>query len=292
LARFNSVKLPQLHRFYMNTISRGMKIVRNDGVLAFLRAILRFVYWNLGIRRTYLVIRHKINGKSTKVIVENSSVTLSTTTYSEFERFYELKGEREILSDIISETSDGDIFYDVGANVGLYSCLVGSAVSNHQIYSFEPHPVNAEALESNLKLNNINGTVFQLAISNEEGTFELSSEGTEAGLGEHSLDTSSSESTVSVSVRRLDKLRKEYNMPVPTIVKIDVEGAELDVIRGAADTFSDPHCKTLYCEVHPDRMKKFGGSQAELKSQLVNFGFDVETIDQKLGSRIILKATK
>ncbi len=276
----------------MKILSRGVEIFHNKGFLELARAICRFVYWNLGIRKLYIIIRHKINGKNTKVTVGHSSATLLTTTYSEFERFYNLKGERENLTDIVSETSEEDVFYDIGANVGLYSCLVGSAVENCQIYSFEPHPINVEALKSNIKLNNINATIFQLAISDEEGIFELSSEGAEAGLGEHSLDTSGSESTVSVTVRRLDDLRKEHDIPVPTIVKIDVEGAELDVIKGATETFSHRNCKTLYCEVHPDRIKKFGGSQAEVKDQLVNLGFDLDIVDQEVGGRIMIKATK
>ncbi len=276
----------------MTLLSRGIEIFRHEGILALFLAALRFVYWNLGARRIYLTIRYKMNDENTKVSIENSSAILSTTTYAEFERFHNLKGERENLSDIILETSDEDVFYDIGANVGLYSCLVGSAVSNCQIYSFEPHPLNIESLETNLKLNNINGTIFQLAVSNEEGTFDFSSEGTEAGLGEHSLDTSGSESTVSVTVRQLDNLRKEYNIPVPTIVKIDVEGAELDVIRGAKNTFSHPECKTLFCEVHPDRIKKFGGSYAEIKYQLADLGFNLETVDREVGGRIMVKATK
>lgn len=276
----------------MSTFQRGLKILRTRGLLGFLKATIRFIYWDLRVRNAYLRFRHKLSGQTTRVNVRNISVTLSTTTYAEFERFYDLKGERETLSDVLSEMSSDDVFFDIGANVGLYSCFVGSAVSGAQVYSFEPHPTNIDALKKNLEMNSINSTIFQLALSDEEGTFELASEGSEAGLGEHSLNTEGSSTTVTVTVRQLDDLRDEYEIPVPTMVKIDVEGAELDVIKGATETFSDPNCKIIYCEVHPGRIETFGGTYDKLKNELADLGFEIETADQEIGGRIMVKAKK
>lgn len=276
----------------MKTIRRGIEILRTDGFVSFLRSLLRFIYWNLGIRSTYITIRHKLSGANTDVTIGSTSATLSVTTYAEFERFYDLKGERETLSDVLSEISEDDVFYDIGANVGLYSCLIGSDPSDCHIYLFEPHPTNVEALRQNLELNSINADIFQLALSDEEGTVELSSKGSEAGLGEHSLDTTESESTIPVTVRRLDTIRDEHNLPVPTVVKIDVEGAELNVLRGATETFSDPKCETIYCEVHPERVESFDGSYSEVQNQLIDLGFELAVLDREMGSRIMIKATK
>ena len=276
----------------MQIISRGIEILRNDGPLSFFRAILRFIYWNLGVRTANITLRYKMTGSTTAVTVENISANMFITTYAEFERFYDLKGEREILRDVLGQVSENDVFYDIGANVGLYSCMISSAIPKCEVYPFEPHPTNVEALKRNLQLNDIGGQIFQLALSDEEGEFELSSEGAEAGLGEHSLDTSGTGSTVPVTVRRLDDLRKDHDIPIPTVVKIDVEGAELDVIRGAKETFSDPNCKVIYCEVHPERIETFGGSYDELKDCLIDLGFALEILDQEVGKRIMIKATK
>ncbi len=276
----------------MHSLREGFRILRTEGLFSFLCAVLRFVYWNLGVRTAYLKLRHRVANSRTDVTIGNVSATLSTDTYAEFERFYDLKGEREILGDVLHQVSGDDVFYDIGANVGLYSCMIGSATPNCDVYPFEPHPTNVEALKRNLQLNKVDGPIFQLALSDEEGEFELSSEGAEAGLGEHSLDTSGSEPTVPVTVRRLDELREEHDIPVPTIVKIDVEGAELDVIRGAKETFSDPNCRTIYCEVHPDRIETFGGSYNELEDCLTDLGFALEILDREVGKRIMVKATK
>lgn len=276
----------------MNLIRQGIEILRSDGPLAFLRGILRFVYWNMGIRTGYLKLRHRISGHATDLRVGDQSVTMETRAYPEFERFYDLKGERETLTELTSDVLEGEVFYDIGANVGLYSCLVGSAEKNCDVYSFEPHPANVEALERNLLRNGVNSEIFRLALADEEGTVELSSEGSEAGLGEHSLDTTVAETTVTVEVKQLDTLRKEYDLPVPTLVKIDVEGAELDVIDGATETFSHPDCSTIYCEVHPKRIESFGGSYEALKNRLTDLGFHLELTGQDVGGRKIVKATK
>ncbi|MFP9059021.1 FkbM family methyltransferase [Natrialbaceae archaeon A-chndr2] len=217
---------------------------------------------------------------------------MAVTTYPEFERFYDLKNEKNVLEELLEEITDEDVFYDIGANVGLYSCFAGSKSPEGSVYSFEPHPVNVDALKKNLQLNDVDGTIFQMALSDEEGTFELSSEGSEAGLGEHSLNTTQSESTVSVTVRQLDSLRTEHDIPVPTIIKIDVEGAELDVLKGATETLSEPNCKTIYCEIHPGRIKAFGGSSEALRDHLSELGFEIEDLDREMGGRVMIKATK
>ncbi len=270
----------------MQPIREGLRILRTEGPFSFVRSILRFIYWNLGVRTIYLRLHHRFTNGRTEVTIGNVSATLSTDTYAEFERFYDLKGEREILEDVLQHISGDDIFYDIGANVGLYSCLIGSAVPDCDVYPFEPHPTNVEAMKQNLHINGIGGQIFQLALSNKEGEFELSSEGSEAGLGEHSLDTSGCDPTVPVTVRRLDKLREEYDIPVPTVVKIDVEGAELDVIMGAKETFSDPKCRTIYCEVHPNRIETFGGSCDELEDYLTKLGFSLEILDREVESEL------
>lgn len=276
----------------MQTIKRAIQILRTEGSVSFLLAVFRFVYWNLGIRTAYLTLRHKATDSQMDVTITNVTTTMAVTTYPEFERFYDLKSEKEILEDILDEIADDDVFYDIGANVGLYSCFVGSKSPEGSVYSFEPHPVNVDALKKNFQLNDVSGTIFQMALSDEEGTFELSSEGSKAGLGEHSLDTTQSESTVPVTVRQLDSLRTEHDIPVPTIIKIDVEGAELNVIKGATETLSKPNCKTIYCEIHPTRIKAFGGSSEELRDYLLGLGFEIENLDREMGERVMIKATK
>ena len=258
----------------MQPVQQGLKILGTEGLFSFLRAVCRFVYWNTGVRTAYLRVQHRVTGSRTDIKIGNVSATLSTDTYAEFERFYDLKGERKIIEDVVHQISENDVFYDIGANVGLDSCLIGSATENSEIYPFEPHPTNVESLKRNLQLNNVDCQIFQLALSDEEGEFELSSEGSEAGLGEHSLDTSGSESTVPVTVRQLDKLRKEQNIPIPTVVKIDVEGAEMNVLRGFKQSISN--CRVVYCEIHPQSLPNFDSTSEQVHDYFEQYDFVLE----------------
>lgn len=276
----------------MNLISRSVNILRNDGPIEFLYAVCRFIYYNLNIRTAYLKIRHQISGNKSVVSINKSTATMQTRTFSEYKRFYDLMGEEGILSDVLMEISSDDVFYDIGANVGLYSCMVGVAASDCDVLCFEPHPNNMRSLKENMEENSLTAEYFSLALANENSTLKLSSDNAEAGFGRHSLDTKDSSSTVAVDVRQLDSLRSDNKLPIPTVVKIDVEGAELEVIKGALDTFSNSRCRVIYCEVHPERMKSFGGNYDELRDCLRNLGFEIEIIDGNVGKYSMIKATK
>jgi len=273
----------------MQIIRQAIRILRTEGLFSFIRAVLRFVYWNLGFRTTYLKFFYKLSDSTKNITIGEISVEMSTNTYAEFERFYDLKGEQEVIEDVLTEVTSDDVFCDIGANVGLYSCFIGSVCA---VYSFEPHPTNMEALKQNLRRNNINAETYEVALSDEEGTFELASRGVDAGLGEHSLDSTSSEETVSVAVHQIDNFWSKNDIPVPSVVKIDVEGAELNVIDGGVKTFSDSKCETIYCEVHPDRITSFGGTYDDIKNRLNALGFDLKIMGSEMGDRIMIKATK
>lgn len=274
----------------MTLIRRGIDILLSEGPSAFAKSIVRYIYWNVGLRTAYLNIRHKLEGDTKQIEINGVSAKLLSSSFSEYERFYDLKGEREVLVDLTSKIQEKGVFYDIGANVGLYSCVVANAGCS--VYSFEPHPTNADRLRKNLELNKRTLAVFQLALSDKTGTLELASEGEEPGLGEHSLDTGMSGSNFSVTVNRLDDLRESEDIPPPNAVKIDVEGAELDVIRGAMETLSHPDCRLLYCEVHPEKIKNFEGSFKKVRNTLVDYGFEVDAIEEEIGDRIMLRADK
>jgi FkbM family methyltransferase len=125
----------------------------------------------------------------------------------------------------------GDVFYDIGANVGFYTLLASFSVgTSGKVFSFEPLPRNAGLLRRHLALNAIkNAQVFEAAVADVDGISRFSqshnnSEGRLAESGE-----------MSVKVIALDSLLD--SMPRPTHIKIDIEGAELRALQGAEKTF-------------------------------------------------------
>ncbi len=86
--------------------------------------------------------------------------------------------------------------------------------------------------------------------------------------------TATQQTTLQVPIHRGDSLEAEIIRP--TVVKIDVEGAELDVIQGMALALSRPECRAVFCEVHFSILEQNGSSLApiEIQSLLRQYGFD------------------
>lgn len=142
----------------------------------------------------------------------------------------------------------GQIVYDVGAWEGVFALFFARAVGTQgQVVAFEPNPRSAAQLRENVTLNCFqNVRLFEIALGEVEGQAYLHvPEGASARghLTEGKAGTA-------VPVRRLDTLIAAEGLPVPDFIKIDVEGAELAVLRGAQRTLV--RCRpTLLIEVHP-----------------------------------------
>lgn len=143
----------------------------------------------------------------------------------------------------------GDIVYDIGANIGFITVLAAKLVcpSGH-VYAFDPFPDHAKSVRRNAYLNSFDHvTVIESAVSDKKeqlwfntvskdaSTYHLSKERTAAGF--------------MVTTVVIDKLIEEDQLAIPTLVKIDVEGAEIRVLSGMMRTIRKHH-PTIQCEVH------------------------------------------
>jgi len=275
-----------------NVYSRARKLWRDQGPFELLKGVFRFFYWHTGIRDLNHRIRYQLVKNEIVITVGGIERSFIVESYTEFVRYYTLMNERKILEDLISELTQQDSFADIGANVGVYSVYADSQLNDNQIEAFEPHPANIQALNRNFDDNEIQARVHECALANQEGEFLLEPSGEDAGEGEHALTTDKSGSGIEVDVQTLDRVVTKGNASQPTVVKIDVEGAELDVIKGGRETLSSESCRLVYCEVHPDRLGDYGGSYEQLQKTLVEYGFELELISGSKDGYSTLKATK
>jgi len=160
----------------------------------------------------------------------------------------------DLQSFLSSTVKEGKIFYDVGANVGFFSLLAARLVGpNGRVISFEPLPDNLVNLRENMKRNrflNVKILPFALGAANEEQIFQVSERPTWGKLKSAGHDAPDKYlSDIKVPVRRLDDLIIDGVIPPPDFVKIDVEGAEVEVIEGAQETMTRYH-PTLIIELH------------------------------------------
>jgi len=194
-----------------------------------------------------------------EVIIQHKNISFSivATSANEIWRansFWEK--EPETISWLQTELQPDSVFWDVGANIGLYSLYGASFQPKCQIMAFEPESQNFASLCKNIFQNNFkNIDAFGLALSEKETEIsDLYVSSMEAGSAIHNIREKSpwakqeavfSQKTFSTSV---DALVIKYKIPPPTIVKIDVDGIEINILRGSLITLRNS-IKTLLIEL-------------------------------------------
>jgi FkbM family methyltransferase len=151
---------------------------------------------------------------------------------------------------MIERLKEGDVFIDIGANVGFYTLLASTLVGDTgQVHAFEPTPSTFKILAENQQ-GKKNIHLNQLAIGPQEGEAILADFGLlECGLNSMcilELEGIPSEK-ITVKTMTLDAYCKEKDI-APTMIKVDVEGFEFDVLKGAVETLANAQ-PTLLLEV-------------------------------------------
>jgi FkbM family methyltransferase len=163
--------------------------------------------------------------------------------------------EQKLFTDL---ELDDKVVFDVGAFEGLTTLLFARRA--RRVVSYEPNPRNAARLLHNLKLNDVhNVTVRQTAVGAAPGTAEIAWHSTRPGFskidevpsGASSQDHAAQHRKVAVTT--LDLELREAGLPVPDLIKIDVEGFELAVLKGAREIIERYH-PVLYIEMHGETM--------------------------------------
>lgn len=151
--------------------------------------------------------------------------------------------EQSLVADSLKE---GDVFYDLGANAGFYAVIAAREVgSDGHVYAFEPTPELADRVRYNADINGFeNLTVVEAAVCNQNGQIEFGSEGFDV---KNSINLADSENTIEVRAITLDEWAKAQRPP--DLIMIDIEGAELDALRGAIALIRE-HRPIMMVEVH------------------------------------------
>jgi len=173
--------------------------------------------------------------------------------------FAEGEYEPEVTREILSELRDDDVFYDIGANVGYYTC---AALKNgvKSVHAFEPDPVAASVLRLNLRLNGLMGTscqVMEMALGCRvgSGTFHRSHVSNSGRSGFRPVDAVAS---FEVPIETIDSLITAERAPAPTVLKVDVEGLEHEVLLGARRLLEGRPPRLIIFEAHHDLLASPG----------------------------------
>lgn len=227
-----------------------------------------------------LYFRAKLFRAKTSLEVSGIEKTFWTTTLSMYDRILYAGGEKQQLEEFINQIRKGDTVWDIGAYVGMFSIFASDAVgSDGKVYVFEPEPKSFKLLRSNCQLNKAdNATLFNFALGNhnEEGYIYPSNAANDS-VAIHSLkpgDRLMAEGS-QTSIFNGDYLVQEKNVRPPNVIKLDVEGAEFQVLCGMSHTLSNPDLRFMVMEVHPDSLPVFGSSVQEIRTLLSEAGFTI-----------------
>jgi FkbM family methyltransferase len=178
--------------------------------------------------------------------------------------------EPETLEWIQQHLGDGDAFFDVGANVGLYSLFAAKINPRATIYAFEPAYMNYARLCNNIELNALSNIVpcnFPLSDTVGFGLFHL--QDTQAGSALHFLGETLNAGAGAHAFRQgalsttLDALVQGCGLPPPALLKIDVDGIEERILKGAEATLQSGSVRTILVELDPRAEMANGESTTE-----------------------------
>ncbi len=148
------------------------------------------------------------------------------------------------------------VIYDIGANIGVSSLFFGARYPRATIYGFEPLPSNYEICVMNYQnLNQARAFPWALGSSTGTATFEFEATDNRGGrLAASSAVTSQSSSqSITVEVSTIADVIQQKQLPPPELLKIDVEGAELEVLKGAGSHIAS--VQAIHLETHGPELR-------------------------------------
>jgi FkbM family methyltransferase len=190
----------------------------------------------------------------------SGEILLSVTGPHEHVRASSCRKEPWTVRWIEASVKPGDVLYDVGANVGAYSLLAAHRTRGDvRVFAFEPAFATYATLCRNVVLNHFEDCITPLpfALGDAKQLGQLNYACLDAGAALHTVGAEVDYRGVPfqpvyrqpILVQSLDALVRELGLPVPQHLKIDVDGTELAVLRGAREALCHNAMKTLLIEI-------------------------------------------
>ncbi len=230
-------------------------------------------------KRRIIKVYSKYAGLRGEAVVRTSfdvSMQLDLSQFVQREIFFRGAYEEHVLNVIqeLAEKNRFDLFLDVGANVGQHSLFAVKRTPIPKSIAFEASPHVFLRLQKNIAINNMEKLIqpYNLAILDAPGFVSIEVPNpTNDGTG-YVLD--GKEGEVDIEAVSLDDFFSQHEDYKDILMKIDVEGAELRVLKGARKLFSAGKIKAIIVEVIKDNLARFGDDNVDLFRLLVSeYGF-------------------
>jgi FkbM family methyltransferase len=224
-----------------------------------IRAIIRFLKWQISSRLwSGSLVYNWIN--DSKLVISNGMTGATGNIYVGLMEY-------EDMSFLLHYLQKDDLFYDIGANVGVYTVLA-SKVKNTKTVCIEPLPTTYEKLIDNIQINRLDNVIsLNIGLSHEKSKLYFTTDKDTMNGVALSSDSNKKE----VDVDTLDNLSEIYG--IPKVVKIDVEGYETNVLKGANKILTDDRLEVVILELNGNGVK-YGFRDDDIHNNLKNIGFN------------------
>jgi FkbM family methyltransferase len=225
-----------------------------------LGAFIRFIKWQIGSRIVPgEVIYEWINGA--KIVARSGETGVTGNIYTGLHEFSSMGYLLHVLR-------EGDLFVDVGANVGSYTILA-CVVRGTDCFSFEPVFSTFQRLMTNIRLNQLESKAkcFNIGVGDRKGKVAFTSD---QNATNHALsDIETSDNVIIADVATLDTILENEN---PNLIKIDVEGYETLVLKGAEETLKKESLHSVIMELNGSG-ERYEFDEAKILEMMSDYGF-------------------
>lgn len=221
-------------------------------------ALWRFAKWQINTRLNPYPVLYPFTEHST-LVVKKGLTGATGNLYSGLHEFYD-------MGFLLHFLRKGDIFVDIGANIGSYTVLA-SAEMEAQSIAVEPVPVTFGYLKNNILANDMAHLVtpLNIGLGSKKGSLKF----TKSLDTENHIAVGNETDTIDVEIDTLDNIIGNCQ---PNLLKIDVEGFETEVLRGGDATLKKPSLKAIIIELNGEG-NKYGYDESVIHANLLSKGF-------------------
>lgn len=237
-----------------------------------LKAVFRILWWKFNQLFLHIPSVVTLSGSDIKCICYPESSYSGMVVYNNLPEYPEML----FLGKMLKPQS---IFLDVGANIGVFTLMAASKIKKGRIYSFEPIPKVLDTLYQNISINQIQDKVkvFKKVVSDKNGIEKFIIQET----SEYSHISKSISKGTSIPSVKLDDFCKGEKINFIDMIKIDVEGAELKVLKGLEEFLRKGRVKILIVEISTN-CQLYGYTQQQVIDYLREIGYLTYILNQEL----------